>query len=151
MDFEIPDPLKAEHEELHAELIAAIDSGGAVGDAAKAVADLLHPHFVKEEAYALPPLGLLGLLAKGEVRPEMAAVLAMTDQLRSELPNMLAEHARIVEALGRLADAAAREGNRQVAQFAEKLKLHAQTEERVLYPAAIVLGDYLRLRLNKRA
>jgi Hemerythrin HHE cation binding domain len=149
MDFEIPSALKAEHEELHAELIAAIDSGGAVGDAAKAVADLLHPHFVREEAYALPPLGLLGLLAKGEVRPEMAEVLAMTDKLRSELPNMLAEHARIVEALGRLADAAVREGNRQVAQFAEKLKLHAQTEEQVLYPAAIVLGDYVRLKLNK--
>jgi hypothetical protein len=149
MDFEIPSALKAEHEELHAELIAAIDSGGAVGDAAKAVADLLHSHFVKEEAYALPPLGLLGLLAKGEVRPEMAEVLAMTDKLRSELPNMLAEHARIVEALGRLADAAVREGNRQVAHFAEKLKLHAQTEEQVLYPAAIVLGDYVRLKLNK--
>ena len=149
MDFEIPSALKAEHEELHAELIAAIDSAGAVGDAANAVADLLHPHFVKEEAYALPPLGLLGLLAKGEVRPEMAEVLAMTDKLRSGLPNMLAEHARIVEVLGRLADAAVREGNRQVAQFAEKLKLHAQTEEQVLYPAAIVLGDYVRLKLNK--
>ena len=149
MDFEIPSALKAEHEELHAELIAAIDSGGAVGDAAKAVADLLHPHFVTEEAYALPPLGLLGLLAKGEVRPEMAEVLAMTDKLRSGLPNMLAEHARIVEVLGRLADAAVREGNREVAQFAEKLKLHAQTEEQVLYPAAIVLGDYVRLKLNK--
>jgi hypothetical protein len=83
--------------------------GGAVGDAAKAVADLLHPHFVKEEAYALPPLGLLVPLANGEVGPEMAEVLAMTDQLRSELPNMLAEHARIVEALGRLTDAAVRE------------------------------------------
>ena len=61
---------------------------------------------------------------------------------------MLAEHARIVEALGRLADAAEREDNQQVAQFAEKLKLHAQTEEQVLYPAAIVVGDYLRLKLN---
>jgi hypothetical protein len=149
MDLEIPYPLTAEHEELHAELVAAIESGGAVGDAAQAVADLLHPHFLKEEAHALPPLGLLGLLAKGEVRPEMAEVLAMTDKLRSELPNMLAEHARIVEALGRLADAAVREGNQQVAQFAEKLKLHAQTEEQVLYPATIVLGDYMRLKLNK--
>ena len=149
MDFHIPDPLKAEHEELHAELTAAIDSGGAVGDAAKAVAELLHPHFVKEEAYALPPLGLLGLLAKGEAKPEMAEVLAMTDQLRSDLPSMLAEHARIVEALDRLADAAEREDNLQVAQFTEKLKLHAQTEEEVLYPAAIVVGDYLRLKLNK--
>jgi hemerythrin-like domain-containing protein len=149
MDFKIPDPLKAEHKELHAELRAAIDSGGAVRDAAKAVAELLHPHFVKEEAYALPPLGVLVLLAKGEVRPEMAEVVAMTDKLRSELPNMLAEHACIVEALRSLGDAAERENNRQVAQFAEKLKLHAQTEEQVLYPAAIVLGDYLRLKLNK--
>ena len=149
MDFEIPDPMKAEHEELHAELVAAIESGGAVGDAAKAVAELLHPHFLKEEAYALPPLGLLALLAKGEVRPEMAEVLAMTDQLRSELPNMIAEHARIVQALGRLAVAAEREGNGQVAGFAEKLKLHAQPEEQVLYPAAIVLGDYLGLKLNE--
>jgi hypothetical protein len=33
MDFEIPDPLEAEHQELHAELAAAINSGGAVGDA----------------------------------------------------------------------------------------------------------------------
>ncbi len=73
----------------------------------------------------------------------------MTDRLRSELPNMLAEHARIVEALSRLAGAAVREGNRQVAGFAEKLKLHAQTEEQVLYPAAIVHGDYVRLKLNK--
>ena len=104
---------------------------------------------MKEEAYALPPLGVLVLLAKGEVRPEMAEVVAMTDKLRSELPNMLAEHARIVEALRSLGDAAERENNRQVAQFAEKLKLHAQTEEQVLYPAAIVLGDYLRLKLNK--
>jgi hypothetical protein len=81
----------------------------------------------------------------------MAEVLAMTDKLRSDLPNMLAEHARIVEALGRLADAAAREGNRQVAQFAEKLELHAQTEEQALYPAGLVVGDYVRLKLNKSA
>jgi hypothetical protein len=79
----------------------------------------------------------------------MAEIPAMTDKLRLELPNMLSEHARIVEALGRLADAAVREGNQQVAQFAEKLKLHAQTEEQVLYSAAIVPGDYVRLRLNK--
>jgi hypothetical protein len=56
-----------------------------------------------------------------------------------------------VEALGRLADAAAREGNRQVAQFAEKLELHAQTEEQALYPAGLVVGDYVRLKLNKSA
>jgi signal-transduction protein with cAMP-binding, CBS, and nucleotidyltransferase domain len=33
-----------------------------------------------------------------------------------------------------------------LAFFAEKLKLHARTEE-VLYPAAILIGEYLKLRL----
>ena len=51
---------------------------------------------------------------------------------------MFAGHARIVEALGRLANAAQGEENRPVAPFAEELKLHAQTEEGILYPAAIV-------------
>jgi hypothetical protein len=37
----------------------ATRAGGRVGDAAKAVAKVLHEHFVKEEEFALPALGLL--------------------------------------------------------------------------------------------
>jgi hypothetical protein len=33
--------------------------------------------------------------------------------------------------------------------FAEKLALHAQTEEEVLYPAAILVGEYLKLKLKR--
>lgn len=49
--------------------------------AAKAVADVLHPHFEKEEEYALPPLGLLSSLTKqAKVRPEIKTVLAMVQR-----------------------------------------------------------------------
>jgi hypothetical protein len=34
------------------------------------------------------------------------------------------------------------------ARFAEKLMLHAKTEEEVLYPAAILVGEYLKLKLE---
>jgi len=34
------------------------------------------------------------------------------------------------------------------ARFAEKLMLHAQTEEEVLYPAAILVGEYLKVKLE---
>jgi len=67
MNFQIPPSLKSEHEELHADLVRATKSGGRTGDAAKAVAKLMHPHFLKEEAYALPPLGLLPALAAGGI------------------------------------------------------------------------------------
>ena len=45
--------------ELHKQLYKSIKQGGKIGEAAKAVADILHLHFEKEEEYVLPPLGLL--------------------------------------------------------------------------------------------
>jgi len=146
---QIPAPLKAEHEELHAELVKATQAGGKVGEAARGVAEVLHPHFVKEEEYALPPLGLLSAAAKGEIAPEMRRVLAMTDKLKAELPQMLAEHKAIVAALESLKTAATVERNDDVARLAEKLALHAQTEEQVMYPAAIVVGEYIKMRLGQ--
>jgi hypothetical protein len=149
MTFTIPHPLKLEHEELHATLAQATKAGGKVGEAAKAVAKLLRAHFVKEEEYALPPLGLLSSLAAGKVMPEMSGVLPMTDRLKRELPEMLAEHKAIVAALEQLAGTARQTGNSEYVHFAEQLKLHAQTEEDVLYPAAILIGEYLKLKLGK--
>lgn len=149
MEFVTPRPLKLEHEELHEQLRKATKESGGVGEAAKAVAKLMHPHFVKEEEYALPPLGLLPLLAKGSVSPDMANVLTMTDKLNVELDEMLAEHKSIVAALKVLADAAKRENKMEYVEFADKLILHAQSEEEVAYPTAILIGEYLKLKLNK--
>ena len=102
MDIKIPEALKIEHEELHAQLSALSKAPGRVGEAARDVARLLHPHFVKEEEYALPPLGLLATVAQGMVMPAMRAVVAMTDRLKRELPEMLAEHRVVVAALEKL-------------------------------------------------
>jgi Hemerythrin HHE cation binding domain len=149
MEFKTPQSLKTEHEELHGELKKAVMSGGKVGEAAKAVATLMHPHFEKEEEYALPPLGLLPLLAEGKVTLEMGQVLTMTDKLKADLPHMLAEHKGIVVALKKLTEVANAEKKPEVAAFAEKLTAHAQTEEEVSYPTAILIGEYLKLKLNK--
>ena len=149
MEFPIPEPLKAEHAELHADLVEATRAGGRVGEAANEVAKRLHPHFVREEEFALPPLGLLASLTKGAVVPGMADVLALTDRLEAELPSMMAEHKEIVEVLGDLVAAAKAEKKPKYVRFAEKLILHAQTEEEVLYPAALLAGRYVKLRLGK--
>jgi hemerythrin HHE cation binding domain-containing protein len=149
MEFKIPASLKAEHEELHEELVRATKMGGKTGDAAKAVARLLHEHFVNEEEIALPPLGLLRALADGPVRPEMAKVAELTDKLKRELPAMLKEHEAIVGAPQTLVEAAKHENKPQAKQFAEKLKQHAKTEEEVTYPAAILVGEYVKLKLSK--
>ena len=129
MKFEIPKPMKIEHDELHADLVQATKAGGQPGESAKAVAKVLHNHFVKEEEYALPPLGLLVALSEGRFELGMAEVLKMTDKLEAELPTMLSEHKDIVAA------------------FAEKLMLHAQSEEQVAYPTALLIGRYVKSKL----
>lgn len=146
--LKIPESVKEEHEELHRELEVATRVPGSVGKAAKGVARILHPHFIKEEEYALPPLALLSRLAEGEVGPEMRDVIEMTDKLNANLPQMIREHKDIVAALGRLT-AAAEESKPEYARFAEKLTLHARNEEEILYPAAILVGRYLRLRFSE--
>jgi hypothetical protein len=150
MKFTIPLPLQHEHEALHEQLRLATNISGEVGEAAKALAQLMHPHFVKEDQFALPPLGLLAALARGEWRAEMAEVLALTEQLEAELPQMLAEHQGIVAALNTLREAAARTGHRDIVAFAEALTEHAQTEEEVMYPAALLVGQLVRQRLGQR-
>ena len=144
----VPEALKVEHHDLHDELSRLTKLPGRVGQAARAVATLLHPHFVKEEQYALPPLGLLREVAQGVVIKEMRGVLVLTERLKAELPMMLAEHKLVVDALDELIRAAAAEKQPAAARFAEKLRLHAETEENVLYPAAILLGEYVRARLG---
>ncbi len=144
----IPESLKWEHEELHAELARATKAGGKTGAAAKAVAGVLHNHFLKEEEFALPPIGLLAALARGEIEDEMRDVLVMTERLKAELPEMLREHQAVVTALAELTAAAKKEKLAEHARFAKKLMVHAQTEEEVLYPAAILIGEYLKLRLK---
>lgn len=149
MKLKIPQPLKAEHDELHEELARATKIEGKIGSAARAVAEILHPHFVKEEEYALPPLGLLSAIAKGKATPDMAQIFSMTDRLKTELDQMLDEHQAIIAALKNLSRQANKEGKPQYVRFAEKLMLHAQTEEEVLYPTAILIGEYLKLKLNR--
>jgi hypothetical protein len=125
MNFEIPAALKADHDDLHRDLVRATKAGGRTGEAAQAVAKVLHPHFVKEEEYALPPLGLLAALAKGTLESGMAHVLKLTDTLEADLPHMLAEHKDILAALSDLADAARAENKLEHARLAERLMAHA--------------------------
>ena len=98
----------------------------------------------------MPQLGLLSILADGKILPEMGVAVAISDRLKADLSHMLLEHKQIVTALKALVDAANLEGNEEIPHFAEKLILHAQTEEEVLYPASILIGEYLNLKLSEK-
>jgi hypothetical protein len=59
-------------------------------------------------------------------------------------------HTRIRGAVRALGEAARVERAATYERLAEQLALHAQTEEEVLYPAAVLVGDLIRARMAAR-
>ena len=142
----IPRALQAEHDELREALARLAGETSQIGEAGADVKALFDSHGAREEEFALPPLGLLAPLATGAVTTDAPAVIALSRRLRSELPDMLDDHLAIVAALQILLDKANELGRPDARDLARRLILHAQLEEEVLYPAAILVGKYLEER-----
>ncbi|HTP94897.1 MAG TPA: hemerythrin domain-containing protein [Burkholderiales bacterium] len=146
-----PGSLKTEHAELRATLARAVRESGPIGAAARELNDLLQPHLAKEDLFALPPLALLPYLAEGQVIASMADAVALAGQLKNRLDELLREHRDIQAALHRLIEAARADDRVEYAEFAYRLINHAQMEDQVLYPAAILVGEFLKLKLGTAA
>jgi hemerythrin HHE cation binding domain-containing protein len=143
----IPPSLQAEHEELRASLARLANEPGRIGEAAAEVANLFERHAGREEQFALPLLGLLEPLAAGTVPPDALDAIAMARRLRTELPRMLDDHLAIMAGLQTLVDRGNELGRPDASDFARALIQHAQMEEEVLYPAAVLVGAYLEARV----
>ncbi len=147
MDYRIPGSLKTEHEGLYEELNRAARIGGKVGDAAMLAFKTLQSHMRKEEEIAFPPLDLLEPLASKKVTTELTGVLKLSDELRKELPGLIYQHDEMRKALQKMNDEAMREEKHEYASLAKRLLQHMMMEEQIFYPAAIMVGEYVRLSL----
>lgn len=148
MKLTAPQTLEIEHQEIRDELDNLRKAGGRIGESARAVMKVLNPHMEREDEFVVPALALLRPLAAGLIVPEMAPVIAKSERLRTELSRMVAEHGQIVAALRDLMRAAAEEQLPGPARFAQRLIVHAQAEEELLYPAAILVGEFLKAKLS---
>ena len=147
---QMPSVLSMELEAIQEELSRATRIGGKTANAAWEVTRVLYPHVYREEAFAIPPLLLLPKLARGEFDPDMETMLQKTEIMKSEFPRMLEEHKSIVASLQKLLQVSTAEGHVGYARLAQRLILHAQTEEEIFYPASILVGEYLKLKLGKK-
>ena len=74
----------------------------------------------------------------------MRSVLPMTDALERELAQMLREHGSIRDAVIQFRATAERNRKDEYVRFADNLTAHAREEEEILYPAAILVGRYVK-------
>ena len=145
MSLQVPVSLKSGHEAIEARLKRAMSERGPVGESARRVARVLDGHHMREEKFALRPLGLLETLGRGETPSEFAQAEELIQGLKREMPQMIDEHRQIAEALRLLAKEAEAGNKPEYIVLAEEMILHAHLEEDVLYPAALLVGKYAAL------
>ena len=143
--LEAPLALKLDHKSLREALSRAMEDKAGVGDAARAIDSLLSAHLEHEEGLALRPLGLLRGVARDASSTDVASAVAMTVKIEKDLPQLLEEHRAILAASKKLGDVARREGKPRFLDLVDRLWLHTRIAEEVLYPAAILLGEHLRV------
>ncbi len=150
MEQKSPQMIDLEHEELHEELARTMKVEGKTGETARRVMKILQAHMTREDELVRPILALLAPLSAGELPADPPAYIKKVEALRAEMPRMLKEHQLAVDALKDFMRAAAEEQRPPgYAQLAKKLIAHAQTEEDVLYPAALLVGDYLKAKTGR--
>lgn len=142
----IPTAIVSGHENLCAELKTVIALGGEIGEKAEILDEYMNFHFVKEEEYALPPLGLLLALSEGNWKLDPTEAIKMADIFQSKLAEMSEEHKNISRLLQDLKTVADKQNNSVAKQFVKNLLLHVNLEDQVLYPATILIGNYLKNR-----
>ncbi len=143
----IPQSLRIAQDETVERLSTLSRRKGSVGIEAGKALVIFQRHIAREQEFILPPLTLLPRLADGQVTPDMAWALPMTDRVRAEREAIFAEHTKITDALNALAAAASRAHDRDARAFAESAAADSLNDMEILEPTLLLIGDILHSKL----
>lgn len=144
MKLKVPKSVIHGHANLVLEMNEVISIDGRIGEKARQLRDTMVPHFKKEEEYALPPLGLLLAFTEQNWEINSEEAIKMAESLESRLSEMKDDHKAIIEVVNQLKAIGEEEGNFIVKMFVKDITLHMELEDEVLYPATILIGNYLK-------
>ena len=151
--LEVPQSIKAEYELVIAHLGHAVLQHGEtthLAKAARTTRDLIKAHFDNDAQFVFPPLGLLPALAEGRVTREMRPAVAMANRIKVERQRLFDENTRITTALNNLIAAAKEQKDDQLVEFATHAALRSLHEIEVLQPTAILIGQFIAIKLAEQ-
>jgi DNA-directed RNA polymerase specialized sigma54-like protein len=130
-EMDIAETLGQDHEEIRADLAKTMRQRGAVGEAARRLADLCLPHFEVEEKMIFPVLRRLdGLVSRNEPLGDLAADLQeQIADLTRQHKHFNAQHESISAAVEKLLAAAYKDGHREAAELAYIIRNHEGYED----------------------
>lgn len=144
---EIPQSLRLEHQDTLQQLATLARRRGAVGEEARKAQALFVKHLQREDAYILPPLTLLPLLADGKVSPDMKWAVDMAERVKADRDEIFQEHTQITDAMNALAAAAQKAHDTAALDFAHAAVADSLNDSELIEPMTIVIGDYLKAKL----
>ena len=144
---DIPQSLRLEHEDALSRLASLARRPGPVGIEARRALDLFKRHIKREEEYILPPLTLLPQLADGKASADMKWAIAMADRVKADREEIFQEHTQITDAMNALAIAAQRSHDSAALDFARAAVADLLNDIELIEPMAVVIGDYLKVKL----
>lgn len=144
----VPSAIKKEHSKLLNQIQPFTLYQDSSGLAAKKLFDLMQHNFSEEEDFVLPQLGLLPLLAGGKLPGPINEVIQLTGKLKENLPHLDAEHQFIKAYIAEWKQVAAKEQLPAINDFENAIQIHANAEEEVFFPAAVLVGEYLKLKAS---
>ena len=143
---DMPSSIKNEHDSLLARLHVITLFQDSTGIVAIKLLEMMEHHFREEENFVFPPLVLLPSLASGEIHEKSEEVIQLTEKLKSQLTHMSVEHQLIKTHMRELGQAATKDNHAEIITFIHDVHKHATIEEEIYFPAAILVGEYLKLR-----
>ena len=146
---EVPESILLQHHSLLDQIKSFTAFQDSTGRVASRLEEVMVHHFEEEERYVLPPLGLLPLLSGGEMPAESDKIILLTDEFKAQFDHMSAEHQFIVALAEELTKAAETNNHPGISQFVKELKAHASAEEEIYFPAALLVGDFLKLKVKQ--
>lgn len=144
----IPQSQQVEHAETLQRLGVLSKHPGAVGAQARKAMALFKRHYAREEAYILPPLTLLPVLADGKATPDMSWALAMCDRVKADEAEIYQEHTEVTSAANALYAAGLAAHDAQAMEFARAAVTDSLNDMELLEPAVQLIGEHLRMALG---
>ncbi|MDD3437548.1 MAG: hypothetical protein PHC64_10390 [Candidatus Gastranaerophilales bacterium] len=144
MKLKTPKAISHGHANLCRELRGIINKYKNNEEQIKLLEKLMAEHFHKEEKYAMPPLGLLLTLSEGNWEINKETAIEMSQTVNSKLVELKEDHKKISKIVAQLDLIAKKENNSDLEIFLNNLIIHMDLEDEVLYPTAILIGDYFK-------
>lgn len=144
----VPASIKERHDTILNQISHFTSLPDSSGKLAIKLKELMAHHFGEEEEYVLPALGVLPLLANGNLPVEKEKLVLLIDRFKSNFTHMLAEHQLIKAYLGELIQMSEKEHHPGLEFFKKELDAHASEEEEVFFPTVILIGEYLKMKVE---